>query len=61
MVYSLSTLNLMGFIESFEEMGFQFKKDQKNFIDPEIYMDALRVVFKETDISLAEKISLRVS
>ncbi|OII75406.1 esterase of beta-lactamase [Cryptosporidium ubiquitum] len=61
MVYSLSTLNLMGFIESFEEMGFQFKKDQQNFKDPEIYMDALRIVFKETDMDPIEQVSLRES
>ncbi|KAH8583293.1 conserved esterase of the beta-lactamase family [Cryptosporidium sp. chipmunk genotype I] len=61
MVYSISTLNLIGFIESFEEMGFQFRNHKKNSIDPEMYMDALRVVFKETEMGPIDQSSIRES
>ncbi|POM84466.1 ABC1 family protein [Cryptosporidium meleagridis] len=59
MVYSISTLNLMEFIESFEEMGFKFKNDDRNYIDPEIYMDALRIVFKEIEMDTMDQSSIR--
>ena len=60
MIYCVYTLNLMGLMESFEEMGYKFK-DEKNTIDPEIYMDALRIAFRDTEINKSEQDSIRVS
>ncbi|KAH8741565.1 putative ABC1 family beta-lactamase [Cryptosporidium ryanae] len=60
MVYCVSTLNLMGLMESFEEMGFKFK-DNKNTIDPEMYMDALRIAFRDSEINQSEQESIRES
>ncbi|KAK6588736.1 ABC1 family beta-lactamase [Cryptosporidium xiaoi] len=60
MVYCVSTLNLMGLMESFEEMGFKFK-DNKNPIDPEIYMDALRIAFRDSEVNQHEQESIRES
>lgn len=60
MVYCVSTLNLMGLMESFEEMGFKFK-DNKNTIDPEMYMDALRIAFRDNDSKPSEHRAIKVS
>lgn len=45
-VYSVSTMNVMGLMEAFEEMGFKFKNKQGAGTDPEVYLNALRVVFR---------------
>lgn len=61
MIYSVSTLNLTGLKESFEEMGFRFKQDREGFVDLEMYMNALRVAFREVEMGPAERDSVRVS
>ncbi|KAL7068988.1 beta-lactamase family protein [Cryptosporidium serpentis] len=60
MVYCVSTLNLMGLMESFEEMGFKFK-DNQNTIDPEMYMDALRIAFRDNDSKPSEHRAIKES
>ena len=50
----------MGLMESFEEMGFKFK-DNKNTIDPEMYMDALRIAFRDNDSKPSEHRAIKVS
>lgn len=46
-VYSVASMNVMGLMEAFEEMGFKFKEAGGGaVIDPEIYMDALRIAFR---------------
>ncbi|OEH76788.1 abc1 family protein [Cyclospora cayetanensis] len=45
-VYSVASMDVMGLMEAFENMGFQFKEGKGAVIDPEIYMDALRLAFR---------------
>eukprot|EP00917_Polyrhabdina_sp_WS-2016_P011277 GHVP01024931.1.p1 GENE.GHVP01024931.1~~GHVP01024931.1.p1 ORF type:complete len:620 (-),score=104.12 GHVP01024931.1:2066-3925(-) len=42
-ILSVASMDVMGLISAFEEMGFRFRDDVE--IDPEVYMDALRVGF----------------
>lgn len=42
-VYSVANMDVMGLMAAFEDMGFRFKSD--SVIDPELYMDALRIGF----------------
>lgn len=42
-VYCVANVDVMGLVAAFEDMGFRFKSS--SVIDPEVYMDALRVGF----------------
>lgn len=57
-VYSVANMDVMGLMAAFEDMGFRFKSDSP--IDPELYMDALRVgFFRDTGetVSTVEKVA----
>lgn len=45
-VYSVASMDVMGLMEAFEHMGFMFKEGKGAVVDPEIYMEALRVAFR---------------
>ncbi|KAL8433652.1 hypothetical protein ACSSS7_003750 [Eimeria intestinalis] len=47
LVYSVASMDVMGLMEAFEDMGFQFKEAKGAIVDPEIYMEALRLAFKQ--------------
>ncbi|KAF7458964.1 ABC1 family protein [Cryptosporidium felis] len=62
MVYCLYNLNLVGFMEALEELGFCFRgRDEGSISDPEICMDALRLVFRDTEVDATEWNAIRVS
>ncbi|KAL8431586.1 hypothetical protein Efla_000632 [Eimeria flavescens] len=47
LVYSVASMDVMGLMEAFEDMGFQFKEGKGAIVDPEIYMEALRLAFRQ--------------
>ncbi|KAL8452210.1 hypothetical protein Emed_001517 [Eimeria media] len=47
LVYSVASMDVMGLMEAFEDMGFQFKEAKGAIVDPEIYMEALRLAFRQ--------------
>ncbi|KAL8273302.1 hypothetical protein Esti_002803 [Eimeria stiedai] len=47
LVYSVASMDVMGLMEAFEDMGFQFKEAKGAIVDPEIYMGALRLAFRK--------------
>ncbi|PHJ15905.1 abc1 family protein, partial [Cystoisospora suis] len=55
-------MNVMGLMEAFEEMGFKFKEAGGGaVIDPEIYMDALRIAFRDGEVEKEESAALKES
>ncbi|KAL8452295.1 hypothetical protein Emag_002414 [Eimeria magna] len=47
LVYSVASMDVMGLMEAFEDMGFQFKEAKGAIVDPELYMEALRLAFRQ--------------
>eukprot|EP01068_Selenidium_serpulae_P002502 Selendium_serpulae@DN2496_c0_g1_i3.p1 len=47
MILCISSMNVMGMMDAIEDMGFKLKSDIP--VDPELYMSALRLLFKDTD------------
>ncbi|CDJ37043.1 hypothetical protein ETH_00005180 [Eimeria tenella] len=54
LVYSVASMDVMGLMEAFEHMGFQFKEKKGAVVDPEIYMEALRVAFRQGEVEKKE-------
>eukprot|EP00918_Siedleckia_nematoides_P031221 GHVU01067546.1.p1 GENE.GHVU01067546.1~~GHVU01067546.1.p1 ORF type:complete len:482 (+),score=93.12 GHVU01067546.1:782-2227(+) len=48
MVYCVGSMDVMGLMQAFEELGFRFRSDVD--YDPEVYMDALRIAFRDSDV-----------
>ncbi|CDJ56854.1 ABC1 family beta-lactamase, putative [Eimeria maxima] len=54
LVYSVASMDVMGLMEAFEHMGFMFKERKGAVVDPEIYMEALRVAFRQGEVEKNE-------
>ncbi|CDJ31169.1 LOW QUALITY PROTEIN: Beta-lactamase family protein, related [Eimeria mitis] len=54
LVYSVASMDVMGLMEAFEHMGFTFKEGKGAVVDPEIYMEALRVAFRQGEVEKNE-------
>ncbi|KAJ1605470.1 putative esterase [Cryptosporidium canis] len=61
MIYSVSTVNLAGLQESFEEMGFTNGVHSSQAVNSEVYMNALRSALQGTELNKIEKFSIRES
>ncbi|KYF49305.1 ABC1 family protein [Toxoplasma gondii ARI] len=61
LVYAVASMNVMGLMEAFEDMGFKFKEGAGAVIDPEVYMDALRIALRDGEVEKEETEALKKS
>ncbi|PFH38294.1 ABC1 family protein [Besnoitia besnoiti] len=61
LVYAVASMNVMGLMEAFEDMGFKFKEGAGAVIDPEIYMDALRIALRDGEVEKDKTDALKQS
>ncbi|CBZ55913.1 putative ABC1 family beta-lactamase [Neospora caninum Liverpool] len=61
LVYAVASMNVMGLMEAFEDMGFKFKEGAGAVIDPEVYMDALRIALRDGEVEKEETEALKQS